>query len=174
MKTLSLICGLAILAVTLPLTALAQGAASNTVLLRVNDAENALEYNANGSSHGQCFNNPGNGCVRATSQATITFRLVNDRRCTSGAMWELSGVQLGGEGSGSKPGQFGGLRHAAGDFNADAGSGWAATSPSRGQSITMNDRNSSQYDIWYRVRASCSGHPDIYFDPRIENDGTGQ
>ena len=159
----------------LPALALAQGAASNLVLLKVNDSETALEYNANGSSHGRCVSGSEPGCVRVSGNGSITFRLVNDRSCASGARWELTGVQLGGENSGGKPGAFGGLSsQAASDFNADAGSGWANTSPSSGSAITMSDANRAAYSLWYRVRASCSGSPDIWFDPRIENEGTGR
>lgn len=167
----TLVCILAfLLAAASPLAALAQGMSSNLVLLRVNDSETALEYNAAGSSHGAC-QTPGLGCVRVSGQGQITFRLVNDRRCASGASWELSGVQLGGENSAGKPGRWGWLSStAASDFNAYAESGWVRTQPLRGQSITLYDGNSAAYSIWYRVAAQCDGRH-IWFDPRIENEG---
>ena len=45
----------------LPALVLAQGMSSNLVLLKVNDSESALEYNASGSNHGRCVSGPGNG-----------------------------------------------------------------------------------------------------------------
>jgi hypothetical protein len=175
MKSIKFVLSAIVITAGLPALAQAQGAASNLVLLKVNDSETALEYNANGSSHGRCVDSSEPGCVRVADNGQITFRLVNDRSCASGAKWELTGVQLGGENSYSKPGGFGGLSsQAAADFNADAASGWAYTSPPRGSAITMSDANRSAYSLWYRVRASCSGSPDIWFDPRIENEGTGR
>jgi hypothetical protein len=160
--------------VCIPALAQAQGAASNLVLLKVNDTETALEYNANGSSHGRCVGSSEPGCVRVSGNGSITFRLVNDRNCSSGAKWELNGVQLGGEGSAGKPGAFGGLSgQAASDFSADAGTGWVQTRSASGGGIAMTDANGSAYSLWYRVRASCAGSADIWFDPRIENDGSG-
>ena len=104
----------------LPGLVMAQGQSSNLVLLRVNDSETALEYNAQGSNHGRCVNSSENGCVRVSGRGDITFRLVNDRQCGSGSMWELTGVQLGGENSGGK-GSWGNLSPtAAKDFGADA------------------------------------------------------
>jgi len=159
-------------AAALPLQAMAQGQASNLVLLRVNDAGSALEYNAPGSSHGVC-QTPGQGCVRVSGSGQITFRLVSDRRCGSGAMWTLTGVQLGGEDATGKPGAWGGLSStAASDFQADAGSGWVTTSAAPGGGVTVQDANSAAYSIWYRVEAECDGMT-IEFDPRFENDGTG-
>jgi hypothetical protein len=156
-----------------PALAVGQGMSSNLVLLRVNDAETALDYNANGSSHGTCMSNPGRGCVRVSGSGEITFRLVNDRQCSSGGRWHLTGVQLGGENSGGK-GSWGGLSAtAAADFGADPGSGWASTSSAPGGGIMLYDGNSEEYSIWYRVQASCEGAADIWFDPRFENDGTG-
>lgn len=166
--------GLAILLLFSPMMVLAQGAASNLVLLRVNDSGTALDYNAVGSSHGRCIGGSEPGCVRVSGDGTITFSLVNDRNCSSGSKWALNGVQLGGVNSPTKPGSFGGLTpDAASDFNADAASGWAQTSPAPGGGIEMSDANGSAYTLWYRVRASCSGQADIWFDPRIENEGTG-
>ncbi len=174
MKTKSRMIKLLLMSAALsPIMAVAQGMSSNLVLLRVNDAGTALEYNANGSRHGNCMSNPGRGCVRVSGSGEVTFRLVSDRSCDSGGRWELSGVQLGGENSGAKPGNWGGLSpNAAGDFGADA-QGWASTSPASGQEITLYDDNSAEYSLWYRVRASCAGEADIWFDPRFENDGTG-
>ena len=172
---LKLTFGLALTLAAAPAVLTAQSTTSNLVLLRVDEAGTALEYNAQGSAHGQCMNNPGRGCVRLSGRSSITFRLVSDRNCGSGAKWELSGVQLGGEYSSGKPGHFGGLSlQAAADFNADANSGWARTNPASGREITMSAANTAAYDIWYRVTASCAGEPnDIEFDPRVENDGTG-
>ena len=154
----------------LPGLAMSQGQSSNLVLLRVNDSETALEYNAQGSNHGRCVNSSENGCVRVSGRGDITFRLVNDRRCGSGSMWELTGVQLGGENSGGK-GSWGNLSQtAAADFGADAGSGHIPTG--RGNSISIRDGNSAAYSLWYRVSAECDGRT-IWFDPRMENDGTG-
>lgn len=157
-------------AVMLPEAASADGQAVNLVLLRVNDSQTALEYNAAGSNHGSC-ENPGPGCVRVRGRGEITFRLVNDRRCDSGDQWELSGVQLGGENAAAKPGAWGGLSAtAAADFDADPASGWATTTPASGQSITLQDGNSASYTIWYRVSAGCD-EGTLWFDPRIENEG---
>lgn len=154
----------------LPALVLAQGMSSNLVLLKVNDGESALEYNASGSNHGRCVSGPGNGCVRVTGRGDITFRLVSDRRCSSGASWELTAVQLGGENAGGK-GTWGNLSPtAAGDFGADASSGYISTG--RGNSISVRDDNSAAYSLWYRVSAECDGRT-IWFDPRLENDGTG-
>lgn len=161
--------GVALLAAPLGL-ALAQS--SNVVLLAIDADESALVYNANGSSHGRCQMSTEPGCIRVSGKAQITFRLVSNRQCASGADWELSGVQLGGEGSMSKPASWGGLSQvAAADFNADAQTGMIPTG--RGNSVTIEDANSQAYSLWYRVVASCEGRQ-IYFDPRLENDGTGE
>jgi hypothetical protein len=151
--------------------AAAQGQASNLVLLAVDDAQAALTYNASGSSHGRCEASSEPGCVRVTGRGQVTFRLVNNRQCGAGNTWQLSGVQLGGENSAGKPGTWGGLSAAAaGDFNASQASGQISTGT--GNSITIQDANSQAYSVWYRVEASCGGKT-IYFDPRLENDGTG-
>ena len=152
--------------------ALAQGQPSNLVLLAVNDGQTAMDYNASGSSVGAC-RNPAPGCVRVSGNGQITFRLVNFRQCASGEQWTLTGVQMGGEGAPGKPATWGGLSSvAASDFQADPSSGWAATSTSAGGGITIRDANTAEYSLWYRVQARCDGR-EIYFDPRIENDGTG-
>ena len=162
--------GLSLLLISAPITIWAQGASSSLVLLKVSDSGTSLEYNAQGSSHGRCVSSSENGCVRVTGVGTITFRLVNDRRCGSGAMWELTGVQLGGENSSGK-GSWGNLsQRVVDDFGADASSGWIRTGS--GSSITITDYNSQAYSVWYRVAAQCDGAT-IYFDPRMENDGTG-
>ena len=114
--------------------------------------------------------------MRVSESGQITFRLVNYRQCDSGAQWTLTEVELGGENSPVKPAteaDWGNLSNvAASDFQADPNSGVASTSPSAGGGITMNDANTAEYSIWYRVKASCDGR-EIAFDPRIENDGTG-
>jgi hypothetical protein len=152
--------------------ALAQGQSSNLVLLSVNDAQSALTYHANGSNHGRCQQTSEPGCIRVTGKGQVTFRLVGNPQCGGQAFWELSGVELGGENSDSKPGQWGGLRaEVAADFGADAQTGSISTG--KGNSITIQDHNSEAYSIWYRVLATC-GERTIYFDPRLENDGTGE
>lgn len=154
----------------------AMAQAVNVVLLAVDEDESALTYNANGSSHGRCQQSSEPGCVRVSGRAQIMFKLVNKRQCGAGGFWELSGVQLGGEtGPGenvsAKPAAWGGLSAtAAADFGADAASGQISTG--RGQNITIQDANSAAYSLWYRVQAVC-GADTIYFDPRFENDGTG-
>jgi len=152
--------------------ALAQGQSSNLVRLAVDDTETALTYHADGSSHGRCEMSSEPGCVRVTGSEQITFRLVSNRQCGSGGLWELSGVDLGGENAGGKPASWGGLSAtAAADFGADASTGSIPTG--KGNSITIQDHNSQAYSVWYRVAATCGGST-IYFDPRMENDGTGQ
>lgn len=163
-----------LLAVIASAQALAQGKSSNLVLLRVDEAGTALEYHAQGSDHGVC-NNPGKGCVRITGNGDVTFRLVSQRNCDDqGAKWELSGVQLGGVGSSSKPGTWGGLpADVAADFSADA-QGWASISSAQGGGVVIRDDNTSENSLWYRVEATCSSDGStIEFDPRFENDGTG-
>jgi hypothetical protein len=151
--------------------AAAQGQSSNLVLLAVDDAESALAYHATGSSHGRCQESSEPGCVRVSGRGEITFRLVGERQCGSNDKWQLSGVELGGENSTSKPGTWGGLSAtAAADFNADQATGRISTGT--GNSVTIQAANSRAYSVWYRVEASCGGKT-IYFDPRLENDGTG-
>ena len=170
MKSNKLLFSLAVALTMAPGLLVAQGMSSNMVLLRINDSGTALEYNAQGSSHGRCVNSSENGCVRVTGRGSITFRLVNERRCDAGGRWELSGVQLGGENSSGK-GSWGNLsQRVVDDFGADAASGWISTGS--GQSISITDYNSQAYSVWYRVAAQCGGTT-IYFDPRAENDGTG-
>lgn len=162
---------LQVLLFLLPGLALAQGQSSNLILLKVNDSQTALEYNAQGSNHGRCQTNPGNGCFRVEDIGTVTFRLVNDRSCDGHDYWELTGVQLGGENSDTK-GSWGNLSATAVyDWGADAATGMIETESSR--SITVTDRNSQAYSFWYRVRAECNGDT-IWFDPRGENTGTGR
>lgn len=167
---------LAALLMLSPAMAVAQGNAVNLVLLRVNDSGTALDYNSDGSSHGRCAGSSEPGCVRVSGDGTITFRLVSARNCSGADKWTLSGVQLGGVNSPAKPGpgSFGGLTPAAAsDFDANQSSGWVQTSAAPGGGIKMIDANGSLYTIWYRVRASCPDGKHIWFDPRIENDGTG-
>ena len=152
--------------------ALAQGQSSNLVLLAVDNDQSELTYHADGSSHGRCEQSSEPGCVRVTGKGQITFRLVSNRQCGNDGFWELSGVDLGGENSSAKPDSWGGLSAtAAADFGADASTGSIPTS--KGNSILIQDYNSQAYSVWYRVAATC-GDSIIYFDPRMENDGTGQ
>jgi hypothetical protein len=149
------------------------------VQLQLDSSENMLEV----TTRGQCSNNNHNGCihVRRGTQARINFSLVSNPQCNKpgGVSWEIGEVYLGGKGSESKPGSWGGLdAQVQADFSvADAASGRLNKgSGSNRQSIVISNNNNNAYDIWYKVTAVCvngSGSTVAVAetDPRIKNGG---
>ena len=150
-----------------------------TVQLELNGNQKKLEV----TTRGQCSNNNHNGCivVRQGTQARINFSFVGKKQCKlpGGVSWKVGEVFLGGKGSLSKPGRWGGLdEQVQADFNvADAASGLLnKESGSNDQSIVIFDDNHNKYDIWYKVTAVCvngdgSVIDTVETDPRIKNEG---
>ena len=136
------------------------------------------------TTRGQCSNDNHNGCihVRKGTQARINFSFVGNPQCNrpGGVSWEIGEVYLGGKGSMSKPGGWGGLdAQVQADFSvADAASGRLNKGAgSNKRSIVISNNNKNAYDIWYKVTAVCVndsgstvGVP-AETDPRIKNGG---
>ncbi len=149
------------------------------VQLQLNSAQTGLDV----TTRGQCSDNNHNGCfeVGKGKKARINFTLVGNRQCNkaSGASWEVGEVYLGGKGSSSKPGSWGGLdAQVQADFNvADAASGRLnKESGSSKNSIVIKDDNHNAYNIWYKVTAKCvdgggNSLGEVETDPRIRNGG---
>ena len=138
-----------------------------------------LEVNSNQdklivTTRGACANQPNmNGCVRASGRVQINFNLTGDTSCSEadGAKWELDHVALGNS-DGGQPGNISSV--AAGDFNANQGSGVITPVSESARHILIRNHNSEAYDIHYTVFANCTrGNSTIDSDPRVENDGTG-
>jgi hypothetical protein len=126
------------------------------------------------TTRGSCANQPNtNGCVRASGRIQINLNLTGDTSCSeaAGARWELDHVALGNS-DGGQPGNISSV--AAGDFNANQGSGIVTPVSNSARHILIRDDNSEAYDIYYTVFANCvGGSSTIDSDPRVENDGTG-
>ncbi len=137
------------------------------VNLQVNSNQNKLTI----TTHGACSRQPNPpGCVRASGRVQINFNLVGNAKCSAGGDWELSYVALGN--SSGRPGNISAV--AAGDFNANQGSGVVTPVSRNKRHISVRDNNSQAYDIWYTVYAKCAASgATINSDPRVENDGTG-
>lgn len=140
--------------------------AAIVVQMRVNDAQDKLEI----TTPGNCSRGANsNGCVKAQGRQPINFNLVGDKSCSSGSKWQLDYVALG-----MSDGSTGNLTaDAASDFNADQSSGEVTPNSANTNSIQVRNYNTSAYDVWYTVYATCDGDV-IDTDPRIENDGSGR
>jgi len=142
-----------------------------TVLVSVNDSETALDI----KSPSQCARGGKMGCIEAKKNKKIRIKVTmrGGARCSSGGKWALSEIYLGGEDSDSKPASWGGLSKAVNDFDVDAASG--RVTPERGSNgnqLKFINQNTQQYDVWYKVTATC-GDRTIEMDPRIRNRGIG-
>ena len=137
------------------------------VNMKVNSSQNKLTI----TTHGTCARQPNPaGCVRASGRTQINFNLVENTQCNAGGNWELTHVALGN--SSGRPGNISAV--AAGDFNANQGSGVVTPVSRNARHISVRDDNSQAYDIWYTVYATCAASGStIDSDPRIENTGTG-
>ena len=126
------------------------------------------------------------GCVlanRGDRGVKVSFLLAGSVKCSvgNGVKWKLGNVTLGGKDSSSKPSTWGGFAADAevlADFDFyDATSG--VLNPAAAQSdrqITILDKNSSAYVVWYKVTADCLDAggavvKSIMTDPRIVNEG---
>lgn len=142
-----------------------------TVLLSVNSNETALDI----KSPSQCSSGGKMGCVEAAAGKKIRIQVVmrGNAKCSSGGKWELSTVYLGGEDSPTKPGQWGGLVKAVNDFDVNPTTGVVnLENGSNGNQLKFINQNTQQYDVWYKVTATC-GERIIEMDPRIRNRGIG-
>lgn len=142
-----------------------------TVQVAVNDTETALDIR----TPSQCGGSSEMGCIEAPYGQRIRIQVVlgGDEECSTGGRWQLSGVFLGGEGSPTKPSDWGGLDRAAEDFDVDPATGRVTPETgSTGTQLKFIDRNQENYDVWYKVEASC-GDRVIETDPRIRNGGGG-
>jgi hypothetical protein len=59
----------------------------------------------------------------------------------------------------------------ASDFNADSTNGSVPFTKLGDDKIRIHDKNEHVYDIWYRLKATCSDRNPIYSDPRVRNTG---
>ena len=131
----------------------------------------------------------GPGCIKVLrgKESKIYFHLTGNTRCTlaSGTEWELNAVYLGGYNSASKPSEFGfdttpvlNYNKVNADFNiADKTTGEVTLTEDTATKIGINNKNHSQYVVWYKIEAICKrsdGNPTPYVttsDPRVRNDG---
>ena len=149
------------------------------VQMQLDSAQRKLEV----TTMGQCSSHNHNGCidVKKGTQARINFSFVGNKQCnrSGGVSWEIGEVYLGGKGSLSKSGNWGGLDdQVQADFSvADAASGRLNKGAgSNKQSIVITNNNYKAYDIWYKVTAICVNESGstvavVETDPRIKNGG---
>jgi hypothetical protein len=140
--------------------------AAIAVNMKVNSNEDKLTVTTNGT----CISGANSkGCVKAQGRQPINFNLTGSKDCSDGGKWKLDYVALGvSEGSAGNISS-----DAASDFNADQSSGEVTPNSQNASYIQIRNNNTSVYDIWYTVYATC-GDSVIDSDPRIENDGSGR
>ena len=129
-----------------------------------------------------------NGCIKLKKGETseIYFHLKGDTKCNLeyGTDWELNAVYLGGYNSSDKPGASGFDTTDAADYEqvnadfsiADKSSGRVNTTDKSAKKIAINNKNQSEYLVWYQIEATCKrtdGNPPYTTtsDPRIKNGG---
>lgn len=135
-----------------------------------------LEITAKKTGWG-CSNssNPGKGCVKVDKgeAADLVFDMTGKPKCSGSDYWVLTAVQLGGYNSADKPDAagWGNLPDdVVADFRADKTTGEAQVTLLDRERIRVHNMNQAEYDIWYRLKATCDHHV-IYSDPRIKNTG---
>jgi hypothetical protein len=133
------------------------------------------------------------GCIefkRKEKKSDIIFQLKGDTKCRldSGTDWKLNAVYLGGFNSSSKPSKddFGfdntpdpDYEKVNSDFgiaNRTSGLVTSVKGPDK-KKITINDKNKSKFNVWYKIEAICEredGKPahTRSSDPRVKNGGT--
>lgn len=158
---------------------------NHPVQLRLNEAQTVVDF----TSVGTCANNNHNGCINVAqgTQGRIKMTLVGDStsQCNrpGGKKWKVSEAFLGGKGSLSKPGHWGGFQNDSevqADFSfVDAATGQLRKeSGSNANSIVVFDNNMSPngYNIWYKLTIVCvdangNAIDELVADPRIKNGG---
>jgi len=119
------------------------------------------------------------GCFRFEKGKWDIVRIELKRKvCSQGVdnfEWKLDRVHLAGVNEDQKPRWEGPLDAVAvRDFSADPNTGeLTKLDGAPGRTISFINRNNSidGYTVWYRVRATCNGRDEIYFDPRFDNEG---
>lgn len=157
------------------------------VQMNVDPNETKLVITTNKGDAGGCRGfSKKKGCVLANHgdrDVKVSFLLAGDVKCNAGigAKWKLGNITLGGKDSSGKPTTWGGFAAdlaVLADFDFyDAVSGVLnSAAPKSDRQITILDKNSSAYVVWYKVTADCLDAggavvKSIMTDPRIVNEG---
>lgn len=142
------------------------------------DPANAKLEITSGKTDNGCSSsdNPGRGCVKVDKgqAADMVFDLRGKPKCSDSDYWMLTAVQLGGYNSATKPdaNDWGNLpADVVSDFRADRVTGEAQVTVLDRDRVRVHNMNQAAYDIWYRLKAECTGFKPIYSDPRVRNTG---
>ena len=154
------------------------------VQMKVNSQETKLDIKTNKGDAGGCSGSSKKGCIRANQgdQIKASFLLAGNTKCkeAAGSYWKLGDVFLGGKNSSGKPTTWGGFdndQQVKDDFYfSNAAEGKLNSTKVNDRQITIEDKNSSIYEIWYKVTADCVDTAGLVLktisvDPRVKNEG---
>jgi hypothetical protein len=154
---------------------------TKTIKVKIDDptdpAKVKLEITSRGTDHGcPSSQNPGRGCIKVDrgEAADLVFDLKGNPKCSNTEYWMLTAVQLGGYNSNTKPAAngWGNLpADVVADFRANPANGEAQVTLLDKDRMRVHNMNQQPYDIWYRLKAECTGANPIYSDPIIKNTG---
>ena len=162
---------------------------SPNIYLQVDGAGTALEIFA-GTDMSTCADRetgrddsraPGYLCFKRGNSGLVNLHLPTNGSCHDeepGWNWHITQVLVGGQGSSTKPADWGGLSSgAAADLGANPDTGVVDITPDSGPIVHFRNDNVHEFVYWYNVKAACTrgeqttGDP-IYLDPRGRNGGT--